>query len=539
MRPDVLLTVSPTNSDTRGFVLVVFLGFIVAILFMGVFIGPEDNDVDGFYTAGRRGGALGGALAIAGALVSADMVVAVGGFVAFSGYDGLFVALCSVMSLLVLLLLTARLRGRLRYTLGDLLVERAPGPAVRLAGAVVTLCAVLPLLILTLVGGGVSIARFLGLSGTGAEQTVIVLFGSLIVLATIFGGMRGTRILQIVKTVVLFMGLGTLVFLVFWRLDGDVGTLFGSAAVSNGQPGAIFRTGLGLSNSDGSLSRLDFAGLVLTTVLGAAFMPHVTMHLKTVSDGGRAQSMVRRSIFVVAVFAVFVGVLGLGASALVGNETIIATDPSGNATVDLLIVELVRGLSSSTGGALLIVLVACGTFVTTLAVVAGITLAAATTISHDLYAKLLGGGRVNQAHEVSATRWASAGVGALGIMLAVAAVEVNLRWLANIAFSIAASCILPAVLHVLYWRRCTRAGLLSMLYGGLFCTLVLQFFSPVFSGERAALFPHQDFSWFPLHTASLISVPIAFLLGSIGNAVGTRRRTTADHGLRPRAHHGT
>ncbi len=516
MRPEALLAVSPTDSATRGMVLVSFLGFIVVILFLSVFIGPERDSVDDFYAAGRKGGPLRGALALSGAFVSAYTILGVAGLVTLSGYDGMLVAAANMVAFGTVLPLASRLRERGRYTLGDLLADRLPGASIRIATALVTLAAVIPSLIMALAVAGAYLAGVLGLSGIGAARALTGLFGCLVVCATVFGGMPGTRVMQMIKTVVVFLSLFAALFLLLNHYGGSVEELFTTAVAHSGHSRAFLRTGLLFGN--GPSGMLDLTGMVLTIALGAALMPNVIMHLTTVPDGRIARRMTRHTISMVGTVCAAVGVLGLGGAALVGAQTISAADPTGNLSMSLLVNVLTTDMSS-VGGALFITLMASGAFMATLAVVAGLTLAAAATISHDVYAQVLGRD-VTQLREVSAARWASAGVGAVCVLLAVLAQATDMQWMATLSFSVAASCILPAVLAALLWRRCTRAGMLWTLYGGLACTLALEVFSPAFSGSPTSFFPGHDFSWFPLHTTTLVSAPVALVLGWMGNAMG-------------------
>lgn len=50
------------------------------------------------------------------------------------------------------------------------------------------------------------------------------------------------------------------------------------------------------------------------------------------------------------------------------------------------------------------------------------------------------------------------------------------------AAAVAASVILPALIHTLFWRGFSRRGMLWTRYGSLACCLVLQFFGPTVSG---------------------------------------------------------
>ncbi|MET9800201.1 hypothetical protein [Streptomyces sp. NPDC006368] len=185
--------------------------------------------------------------------------------------------------------------------------------------------------------------------------------------------------------------------------------------------------------------------------------------------------------------------------------------------------ELAGGPATHTGGALLVVLVSSAVFLTTLAVVASVTLAAAGAIAHDVYTHVLRRGRTTEGREVAAARRASSGVGLVSIALAVLVQGGNVLFLSALSLAVAASCLLPALGYSLFWRRYTRRGLLWTLYGGLVCAVGLQPSGPAFSGTPLALFPDLHLNWFPLQTVVLISLPAALLLGRLGSTLGRRR----------------
>lgn len=525
----ILLAASPSarvlDSDTRGIVLVGFLTFVVPILFICVLSGPERDRVNDFYTAGRKLSPLRGALVLSGVYLSAATVLGTTGSVAIFGYDGLFIAMCTVLSLGVLLLLAGPLRERGSYTFGDIFALRAPGPAVRIAVAVVTLSACIPYLVVQLSGAGVTTAMLLGLSGPGAEQTAIVMIGLLVVCATAFGGMRGMITLQVVKTVVL-LGMALVVAaVVLHRFDWGTDSLIEAAGQGSGRPATYMQPGLRFAASGGAEGTLDYIGLMVTIVLGVACLPHVAMQLNTAPDAAAARRTVRHTIGIVGAFCLAMTVLGFGAAALVGAPKILGADPGATSTLLMLTGELASG--SSTGDAWLAVLVSSAVFLTTLAVVASVTLAAAGAVAHDLVTHVLRRGRTTEGREVAAARMASAGVGVLSIALAVWVQGWNVGFLSALALAVAASSLLPALVYSLFWRGCTRTGLLWTLYGGLCGALGLQILSPVFSGGPMALMPEWDIDWFPLQTVVLVSIPAAFLLGRLGSVVGKRRMLVA------------
>ncbi|MGW7467540.1 sodium/solute symporter [Streptomyces xantholiticus] len=528
MLPQILLAAGYSDTldldtDTRSWVLVGFFAFIVPILLICVLNGPERDRVDDFYTAGRRLRPVQGALVLTGVYLSAATVLGTTGTVAVFGFDGMFIALCTVLSLGVLLLLSGPLRERGTFTLGDTFALRAPGPAVRIAVAVVTLSACVPYLIVQLSGAGRTTAMLLGLSGPGAEKTAIVMIGTLVVCATAFGGMRGMIAIQVIKTVLLLAMAVAVAAVLLHRFDWSPDSLIEAAGRGSGRPEGYMRPGLRFAASSPVEGTLDFIGLMITVVLGVACLPHVATQLNTAPDAAAARRTVRHTIAIVGAICLLTTVLGFGAAALIGAPKILAADPGATSSLLMLTGDLAGGSSAQTGEAWLVVLVSCAVFLTTLAVVASVTLAAAGSIAHDLVTNVVRRGRTTEGREVAAARIASALVGVLSICLAVWVQGWNMGFLSTISLAVASSCLLPALVYSLFWRGFTRRGLLWTLYGGLGCAIGLQVVSPVFSGSPMALFPEWDITWFPLQTVALVSLPVAFLLGWLGSVTGQRR----------------
>ena len=123
-------------------------------------------------------------------------------------------------------------------------------------------------------------------------------------------------------------------------------------------------------------------------------------------------------------------------------------------------------------------------------------------------------------------RIAAVVIGAVAIVLAIPAQRSTWRSWSRIAFAIAASANLPAILYSLFWKRFNTRGATWAIYGGLISALVLLIFSPNVSGgavnattgKAASLFsdPSIDFHWFPLSNPGLISIPLGFLFAFIG-----------------------
>jgi cation/acetate symporter len=162
-------------------------------------------------------------------------------------------------------------------------------------------------------------------------------------------------------------------------------------------------------------------------------------------------------------------------------------------------------------------------FATILAVVAGLTLTSASSVAHDMYANVIKKGEVTEKQEVRVARVAAFVIGGIAIALAIPAQKLNIAFLVALAFAVAASANLPALLYNLFWRRFSTRGATWSIHGGLITCVGLVFFSPVVSGSETALFTNSDFSWFPLSNPGIISIPAGFFFGWLGTVLTTDR----------------
>ncbi|MGW1185039.1 sodium/solute symporter [Streptomyces drozdowiczii] len=521
--PSLAAALTPVSggSDDRAMVLAAFMAFIVLSLLLCVLAGPEDDTTADFYIGNRSLTPVQNALALTGDYISAATLLGVSGLAAVAGYDGVALAVSSCLAVGVFLLLAGPLRNAGRYTLGDILALRSPGPSSRIAAATATLAVCLPFLVLQLAGAGSATALLLGLTGPGAQQVCTVFVGVLMICYTVLGGMRGTSLVQIVKVAVVFTTMVLLAVLVLGHYGFAPGSLLTAAERGSGLHDRYFEPGHAVGG--GAVGRFDFLSLQLSVVLGGACMPHVLMRINSATDGAAARRATRYAIAIMAVFFLSVVIVGLGAAGVVGGQKIRAVDSSGQMALFLLAREL-GGDTSGVAGSVLYTAVACSVFVTVLAVVAGIALSAAAALAHDLYAHAAHRGRMAERREVRSARWAVGAVGALGVVLAAMAQGRNLQSLTYLALALAASTVLPACLYGLFWSRYNRTGLLWTVYGGILSTTALYVCSLSFSGAPTSLIPDRDFHLIGLQSTAVMAVPAGFLLGWAGSAVGRRVR---------------
>ncbi|WP_316780604.1 solute symporter family protein [Streptomyces sasae] len=479
-----------------------------------------------FYAGGRLFSPMENGFAIAGDYMSAASFLGVTGLIALFGYDGLLYVVGFLVAWLVVLFLVAELvRNCGRFTLADVIAARMSERPVRIAAGTSSVTVSVLYLVAQMVGAGSLVALLLGRTSEAAQAWTVIGVGALMVIYVSLGGMRATTWIQIVKAVLLLSGTVALTVLVLLRFHGDVDRLLLTAADRSGHGQAFLAPGLKYGGSWSA--RLDFISLGMALVLGTAGLPHILSRFYTVPTAKAARRSTVWSIGLIGGFYLMTIVLGFGAAAVVGPDVVRASSASGNTAIPLLALDLGGG-AGSTGGTVLFAVVAAVAFATILAVVAGITLASSASVAHDLYASLRRP-HARQRSEVAVARTSAVGIGVVAIALGLLAKDMNVAFLVGLAFAVAASANLPALLYSLFWRGFTTRGAVWAVYGGLVPALGLVVLSPVVSGSPDSLFPGVDFQYFPLQNPGIVSIPLGFLAGWLGTVTSDEVPDEAKH----------
>jgi cation/acetate symporter len=535
-----LAAADAVTGDARALTFALFAGLVCVTLGITAWARVHTHGATDFYAGGRTFSGPQNGLALAGDYMSAASFLGISGIIALSGYDGFLYSIGSLVAWVPVLLLAGLMRNVGRFTLTDVPAYRARRQApVRVAGAVSTVTVSVVYLVAQMVGAGALVSlllgirpgtTFLGLSAGAAEIAAIVTVGALMILYAAFGGMKGTTWVQIVKTVLLIFAGVVMTGLVLARFGFDLSDLLGSAARESGhgdsflEPGLRFGPDVAGRPTETLTGKLDFVSLALALALGTTALPHVVSRIFTVPDARTARTSVNWAIGLIGGFFLMTLALGFGAAALVGRAEIVAQDPSGNAAVPQLARELGAHVAGRAGGDVLLALVAAVAGATILAVVAGLMMAASTSLAHDLFGHVLMLGRPKERQEIAVARVAAVVIGAAAIVLAAFAKNLNVAFLVGLAFAMAASANLPAIAFSLFWRRFNGAGAVAGIYGGLAVSVALVVFSPVMSGkvdpdtgQSLSLLPAGvDFAWFPLENPALVSIPAGFLCAVAG-----------------------
>ncbi|PRY44403.1 cation/acetate symporter [Geodermatophilus tzadiensis] len=500
-------------------------GVFVLITLVITFRASRNNkSAADYYAAGRNISGTQNGLAIAGDYLSAASFLGIAGAIAVYGYDGFLYSIGFLVAWLVALLLVAELmRNTARYTMADVLAFRMRQGPVRTAAAISTLAVSLFYLLAQMAGAGGLVTLLLGVTGEAAQALVVVLVGALMIIYVLVGGMRGTTYVQIIKATLLIAGALVMTLWVLALYGFNLSSLLGDSVANAVEGRDVLAPGAQYGAT--GTSKLDFVSLGLALVFGTAGLPHVLMRFYTVPTAKDARRSVVWAIWLIGIFYLFSLVIGYGAGALVGPETVLGAPGAVNSAAPLLAFEL--------GGTVLLGIIAGVAFATILAVVAGLTITASASFAHDVYASVIKKGQVSPNGEVRVARITAVVIGAVSIGLGILALQagLNIAFLVALAFAVAASANLPTILYTLFWKRFTTQGALWSMYGGLIACIVLIIFSPVVSGAPVnpatglspSLFQDVDFHWFPLNNPGIVSIPLSFFLGWLGTILSKEK----------------
>jgi cation/acetate symporter len=212
-------------------------------------------------------------------------------------------------------------------------------------------------------------------------------------------------------------------------------------------------------------------------VFGTAGLPHILMRFFTVPTAQAARKSVIWAMAIIGGFYVLTLFLGMGSAMKVGADQIRAIDAGGNMAAPLLAQALGGGADSLLGNFML-AFVAAVAFATIVAVVAGLVLAAASAMAHDLWVGVIRSEHVSPQEQVKAARIATVIVGAMAIAIGIAAKGQNVAHLVALAFAVAASANFPCVLLTLYWKRCNTGGIVLGMIVGTVTAIGLVMVSP-------------------------------------------------------------
>ncbi|MBP7242322.1 cation acetate symporter [Amaricoccus sp.] len=487
--------------------IIMFVIFVGMTLFVTKWAASQTKSTSDFYTAG--GGITGfqNGLAIAGDYMSAASFLGISGLVFTSGFDGLIYSVGWLVGWpIVLFLIAERLRNLGKFTFADVASYRLQQTPIRILSATGTLTVVAFYLIAQMVGAGKLIELLFGVP----YLLAVILVGIMMIIYVTFGGMLATTWVQIIKACMLLGGATFMAFMVLWHYNFSPGNLFNAAVEIQPKGDAIMRPG-GLVKDPISAISLGIA-----LMFGTAGLPHILMRFFTVADAKAARKSVFYATGFIGYFYILTFIIGFGAIVFLMNNPdfyTTTTGADGAVTWDKL-TGLVGGtnmaavhLADAVGGSLFLGFISAVAFATILAVVAGLTLAGASAVSHDLYYSVITKRQAADADVIRVSKISTVCLGIVAIILGYIFENQNVAFMVGLAFAVAASVNFPVLVLSMFWSKLTTRGALIGGFLGLASAVILVILSPAVwvttFGNEAAIFPYDN--------PALFSVSLAFI----------------------------
>ena len=474
--------------------------FVFVLLTLGItyWAASRTKSASDFYTAG--GGITGfqNGLAIAGDYMSAATLLGLTAMMYMQGVDAYIYMLSFFVGWpIILFLMAERLRNLGKFTFADITAYRLNQGKVRTMAAISSLTVVCFYLVAQMVGAGQLIKLLFGLD----YNVALVVVGALMMVYVTFGGMVATTWVQIIKACMLLIGGTAVGVLAFSEFNFSFEELTSRAM-------EVHKLGEKLLNPGSLLADpVTAISLGLGLMFGTAGLPHILMRFFTVTDAKEARKSVLYASGIVAYFFNVIAIMGLCAIIIVGqNPQFFEGGEIGGKVVgggNMIAMHL----ANAVGGNLLLGFLSAVAFATILAVVAGLALAGASAISHDIYSRVIMKGKADEAKELRVSKYATICLGVVAVLLGMAFEKMNIAFMVALAFGVAASANFPVLILSMYWKGLTTKGALAGGYLGLFSAVTFVLLSKSVwvdvLGFTSAIFPYTQ--------PALFSMPIAFL----------------------------
>ena len=475
--------------------ILMFIVFVGATLCITYWASKRNNSAADYYAAGGKITGFQNGLAIAGDYMSAASFLGISALVYTSGYDGLIYSIGFLVGWpIILFLIAERLRNLGKYTFADVASYRLGQTQIRSLSACGSLVVVAFYLIAQMVGAGKLIQLLFGLD----YHVAVIMVGILMCMYVLFGGMLATTWVQIIKAVLLLSGATFMAVMVMKHVNFDFSTLFSEAIKVHPKGEAIMSPGGLVKDPVSAFS------LALALMFGTAGLPHILMRFFTVSDAKEARKSVLYATGFIGYFYILTFIIGFGAILLV------STNPAFKDAAGALLggnnMAAVH-LANAVGGSIFLGFISAVAFATILAVVAGLTLAGASAVSHDLYASVIKKGKANDKEEIRVSKITTIALAVLAIGLGILFESQNIAFMVGLAFSIAASCNFPVLLLSMYWKNLTTRGAMIGGWLGLVSAVGLMILGPTIWVSIL----HHEKAIFPYEYPALFSMIIAFI----------------------------
>ena len=494
-------------------------------LYIGIAIWARAGTTSEFYAAGRGVHPVLNGMATGADWMSAASFISMAGIIAFGGYDtSAYLMGWTGGYVLLAMLLAPYLRKFGKFTVPEFIGDRFYSQTARTVAVICLIIASVTYVIGQMTGVGVAFSRFLEVS----NSTGLFIGAAIVFMYAVLGGMKGITYTQVAQYVVLIIAYTIPAVFISLQLTGNPipGLGLFSDSVATGQPilqdleGLLSDLGFKsyLAQSDTTLNMFLFT---VSLMIGTAGLPHVIVRFFTVPTVKDARSSAGWALVFIALLYLTAPAVG----AMARLNLINTFYPNGTSEAALSLAEIEAGVDAQgndvnwvnnwakTGllsfddkngdGAItyangdaneltvnrdimvlanpeiaqlpgwVIALVAAGGLAAALSTAAGLLMAIASAVSHDLIKSQINP-NISEKGELMAARIAMAVAIAVATWLGLNPPGFAAQTVA-LAFGLAAASIFPAILMGIFSKRINNKGAVAGMLAGLITTIVYIF----------------------------------------------------------------
>ena len=494
-------------------------------LYIGIAIWARAGSTSEFYAAGRGVHPVLNGMATGADWMSAASFISMAGIIAFGGYDtSAYLMGWTGGYVLLAMLLAPYLRKFGKFTVPEFIGDRFYSQTARTVAVICLIIASVTYVIGQMTGVGVAFSRFLEVS----NSTGLFIGAAIVFMYAVLGGMKGITYTQVAQYVVLIIAYTIPAVFISLQLTGNPipGLGLFSDSVATGQP--ILQDLEGLLSDLGFKSYLDQSDTTLnmflftvSLMIGTAGLPHVIVRFFTVPTVKDARSSAGWALVFIALLYLTAPAVG----AMARLNLINTFYPNGTSEAALSLAEIEAGVDAQgndvnwvnnwakTGllsfddkngdGAItyangdaneltvnrdimvlanpeiaqlpgwVIALVAAGGLAAALSTAAGLLMAIASAVSHDLIKSQINP-NISEKGELMAARVAMAVAIAVATYLGLNPPGFAAQTVA-LAFGLAAASIFPAILMGIFSKRINNKGAVAGMLAGLITTIIYIF----------------------------------------------------------------
>ncbi|WBX77184.1 cation acetate symporter [Tenacibaculum ovolyticum] len=504
---------------------------ITFALYIGIAIWARAGSSKEFYVAGGGVHPIVNGMATAADWMSAASFISLAGIVSFGGYDGsVYLMGWTGGYVLLALLLAPYLRKFGKFTVPDFIGDRYYSNVARIVAVIAALIVSFTYVAGQMRGVGIVFSRYLEVdidTGVYIGMTIVLFYA-------VLGGMKGITYTQVAQYCVLIFAFMVPAIYISYEMTGNIIPQLGFGGA--GKDGVYLldkldslHAELGFSQyTTGSKSMMDVFAITLALMAGTAGLPHVIVRFFTVPKVKDARKSAGWALLFIAIMyttipavAVFArvnlvetvsnekyeelpqwfgnwektGLLGFEDKNNDGVVQYVADKATNELTIDRDIMVLANPEIAKLPN-WVIALVGAGGLAAALSTAAGLLLVIASSISHDLFKKILMP-KISEKGELVAARLAAAvavviagyfGINPPGFVAAVVA----------LAFGLAAASFFPAIVLGIFDKRMNKEGAIAGMVIGLSLMLLymLKFKFGIFDGGKSAVAGLKSSWWF-------------------------------------------